>query len=201
MKITIVGALMQQALNHLKAAHAAHKGNHLDEVVVECIGAQLMLAITMEAVANEVASAAFSGWVLERFEWIDTPLKWHVLSGHEGRKPFEAGAEPLQTVIALAAVRNTIAHPKVQDVWVTKSLFDRRMERSYAMQLADKVLQDDDKIMLGTGKLYDKEFNYPNTRRLTSKAIAAIGKLSTHMKATGLDWVKLLAKQLPPDVK
>ena len=200
MKITIVGALMQQALNHLKAAHAAHKGNHLDEVVVECIGAQLMLAITMEAVANEVASAAFSGWVLERFEWIDTPLKWHVLSGHEGRKPFEAGAEPLQTVIALAAVRNTIAHPKVQDVGdeiIVRSK-DGTILRNAA---ADKVLQDDDKIMLGTGKLYDKEFNYPNTRRLTSKAIAAIGKLSTHMKATGLDWVKLLAKQLPPDVK
>jgi hypothetical protein len=116
MKIAILSMLIRNAIEYVREAQVAHDNGRLDEEVRCSIGAQLMLALAVEGIGNEIAERMLDSWSWKRLEKSDTPFKWRFLSGFQGRKAFDPETEPLQTVQRLLSIRNRIAHPKIEDL-------------------------------------------------------------------------------------
>jgi hypothetical protein len=110
MKRSLTGLIASEAYLHVKDAKAAHESRALDCEVSNCIVAQLLLGLTVEGVANEVADRLLPTWHGKKIESADVAFKWWFLSAHNSRTPFDPGAEPLQTVTGLIKIRNRIAH-------------------------------------------------------------------------------------------
>lgn len=111
-KYSIINELVRNSLGFLHQAHEARQNGRLDEEVRFSMGAILMIALAIEGTANEAGELVFEKGTWKKLEKTETPLKWQLISGWGGRKAFDPGREPLQTVSRLAKRRNEIAHPK-----------------------------------------------------------------------------------------
>jgi hypothetical protein len=188
MKATITGWLILNAIDYVRRANDANTQNLPDDEVRFSIGAHLMIALAIEGISNEVGEALFDAWTWERLEKNETVLKWRLLSGLGGRKAFDPGKEPLQSVRHLATVRNEIAHPKVRDggdeIIVRSKTGDVRRNVP-----DDEKLNDGDTVYFALGKLLDK-YNSKAAAEGTRRGIAAIKKLRDHLEMSGLDWIE-----------
>lgn len=115
LKQTISRVLPKHALDFLgRAEEAKNEKRPVDEISA-CMGAHLMIAITVEGIANELGAIVFGGALLDHFDRVDTAMKWYLLSELSGRVAFDFGQEPLQTIQMVVSTRNRIAHPKVEN--------------------------------------------------------------------------------------
>ncbi|MDP2159470.1 MAG: hypothetical protein Q8K02_03240 [Flavobacterium sp.] len=192
MKTTIASILMRNAIDYVKRSKTANFETDLQQEVGCSIGAHLMLALTIEAIGNEIGQTNVTDW--DKFEKTDTVAKWHQISGLGGHLPFELGKEPLQTVKRLMSIRNLIAHPKVED------LGDGVIIRSSGGDIKRKVsknhiLQGGDKILLGFEKLIDR-YDSSKSIEIAKKSIQAIKKLRAHLAITGFKWLEGFEKEL-----
>ena len=153
------------------------------------------MLLAIEGIGNEVGEVSLDSWTWRRLERSDTPFKWAILSGLHGRKPFEPGAEPLQTIQRLQSVRNRLVHPKILDFCTELIVRSKDGKVRRRVQLDSKV-EDGDLVMIGVGKLIDDGFNAKSTHELTEKALKAIKDLRAHLDITGLKWVDDLGKEL-----
>lgn len=195
MKTTIAGFLVRNAIEYVERAQAAHSDSHPDQEARFSIGAHLMIALAIEGIGNEVAEVAFDTWSWSRIEKCDTPLKWYLLSGFGGRKTFNPGKEPLQTVQRLTFIRNRLAHPKIEDLGseiIIRSK-DGEIRRNVGL---DENIKAGDFVILGFGKLID-EFNVRSAIDATKKGIEAIKTLRQHLAISGLDWINDMEKDFP----
>lgn len=189
MKTTISFLLLHNAIEYVQHAQSARNDGRLDEEVRFSIGAQLMAALTIEGIGNEVGEAVFDKWTWRRLEKVEIPLKWHFISGSKGGAPFKPSSEPLQTIQRLSSIRNRIAHPKLQELgteFIVRSK-DGVIKRKVS---PDSKVEAGDFLMCGFGKLFDDGFNAPSSRELTGKAISAIKMLQNHLPITGLEWIE-----------
>jgi hypothetical protein len=193
-KTSIAGILVRNAIEYVQRARLAHDERRPDEEVRLCIGANLMIALAIEGIGNEVGEAAFDTWQWRRLEKSDTPLKWYLLSGVGGRRAFEPNKEPLQTVQRLASIRNRIAHPKTEDLGDEMILRTKHGELRRRVS-PDHVVEDGDWILLGLGKLID-EFSCKTTPEAVRTGIRAIRMLRQHLNVSGLDWVDEMEAKL-----
>lgn len=196
MKTTIASVLIRNAIDYAQRAEAAHSATDPQQEVCCSIGAHLMLALAIEGIGNEVGQAGLTSSLWNRVERADTVVKWYLISGIDGRKPFEFSKEPLQTVQHLMSIRNRIAHPKVED------LGDEVIIRSQNGVIIrnvpeDYVLQDGDTILLGLGKLVD-EFNWTKSIEAARRCIQAVIKLRAHLTISGLEWIDDFDKDVRP---
>jgi hypothetical protein len=194
MKSTITSILLRNAIEHVHRAQAAHSEGRVDKEIRLSIDAHLMIALAIEGIGNEVGEVVLDSWLWKRLEKSDTLLKWHIISGVRGRKPFDPGTEPMQTVRRLTSIRNHIAHPKTQDLGdeiIVRSK-DGTIRRN--VRRADSV-EDGDFILLGLGKLSD-EFNSNTSVEATKKTIMAIKMLREHLAIPGLAWIDGVEEEL-----
>lgn len=199
MKATIASVLLTNAVEYVRQARAANKKNRPDQEVRCCLGAHVMMAHAMEAIINEIGEWAFEEWQWSRFEKTEPPLKWYVLSAIVGKKPFDPGKEPLQTIQRLNSIRNRIVHPKVQDLG--DDVFIRsRIGRLKKNPDPNYIIQDGDHIFIGLGKLLD-EFNYKVTIETFNKCILAVKQLRALLKINGLEWIDDIENNLKRKVK
>lgn len=192
MKMTISSILMDNAINYTSREREASEDNYPLREIPQCISAQIMAAIALEGIANEIGDAIYAPSFLNHFERASTLMKWYTLSSFDGRTPFILGKEPLQTVQSLAPVRNRIAHPKVENFG------DDIIIRSGSGQLLrdvglDHIVQPGDHIMIGAGGLLE-QFNYRSTKTSLVKAIKSIDTLRLHLSVKGLEWVPIKLK-------
>jgi hypothetical protein len=194
LKQTISRILLQHALDFLgRAEEAANEKRAVDEISA-CIGAHLMIAITVEGIANELGAAVFGGALLDHFDRADTVMKWYLLSGFDGRVAFDFGQEPLQTIQMVVSMRNRIAHPKVENFG------DEVMIRTSSGELLrnvslDHPVQAGDQIIYAAGE-HLKKFNHADTKRRIQKCILAVDALSRHLAVTGLEWTEQVLAEL-----
>jgi hypothetical protein len=188
MKTTISSILLLNALDYVKKAQAAHDDGRTDKEVRASISAQLMAAIAIEGIGNEIGEIAFDVWTWERLEKVETPLKWASISGVGGRDRFDPGAEPLQTVQNLKRIRNRLVHPKIQDLGA--EIVVRAEDGTVTRHVPPEAkVKSGDLIMLGFGWLIDAGFDAKSSRELTKRTIAAIKTMRDHMNISGLDWI------------
>ncbi|MGI5211611.1 hypothetical protein [Plantactinospora sp. CA-290183] len=193
MKQTISGILVGNATDCLRRARAAADTNFPNQEISECIGAQLMIAMTLEGTANEIGDIAFGRAFLGHFERASVVLKWHLLSSLDGRQPFDLSKEPPQTVQLLMQVRNQLAHPKVENFGDEIMLRTRTGDLLRNVSLDHKV-QDGDHIIYGAGELLRK-FNYLDTKARVVRSLEAVDALCVHLSLKGLQWVSHSLKQ------
>jgi hypothetical protein len=134
------------------------------------------------------------GGLLDHFDRADTVMKWYLLSGFGGRRAFDLGQEPLQTIQTLVSIRNRIAHPKVEEFG------DEVMIRSSSGNLLrnvplDHVVQRGDEIIYGAGE-HLRKFNYAETRQRVQKGTLAIDTLRRHLAVSGLEWTEQVLTEL-----
>jgi hypothetical protein len=187
MKVTITGALVQNAIDLVRLSREARHAGNPDDEVRWSIGAHLMISLALEGLANELGEAVYDTWTWERLEKTDTPLKLRFLSGFGGRTPFEPSSEPLQFISELKRTRDRLAHPKPQ------AAGDEIIVRSKAGEVRRNVphetqLQDGDTIFLGLGKLLDT-YNFAKAAAATQSAITAMRTLRDHLEMSALDWL------------
>jgi len=195
MKTTIASILVRNAIEYFQQAQLAKTEMRPDDEMRFSISAHLMIALTIEGIGNEVGEVVFEAWVWNRLEKYDTPLKWHFISSFGGRKPFDPGAEPLQTVQRLTFIRNRLAHPKIEnfgDEIIVRSE-NGNIHRNVGL---DHLVKAGDFVMVGIGKLLD-EFNAKTSLEAIKKALAAIKMLRDHLTLSGLDWIEGMEKDLP----
>jgi hypothetical protein len=181
MKTSITGFLAHQALASLREARVADKERAYERVVPSCVIAQMLLALVLEGTANEIADQQLSKWVAKRLESSSTEFKWWFLSGREGRTPFEAGAEPIQTVSDLNKIRNEIAHPKVHDFGNEIIIQDinRDIQRNVP---GDQLIRPGDRLAMPTMQLHDDHgYNYEMTLVLLKRTMDAVINLRHHV--------------------
>jgi len=188
MKGSITGLIASQAYFHVKDAKAAHDSRALDREVSSCVMAQLLLGLTVEGVANEVADRLFPTWPGKKMESADVAFKWWFLSAHNSRTPFDPGAEPLQTVTRLIKIRNAIAHPKVYDfgdeliIQNSSGIVQRDVP-------GDQFLKPGDRLTSPTVQLMeDHEYDYERTVDLLRRTIKAVIKLRDHVALDIFKW-------------
>lgn len=196
MKTTIASVLIRNAIDYAQRAKTANAEADPRQEVCCGVGAHLMLALAIEGIGNEVGQSGLTSSLWNRVEKADTVVKWYLVSGIGDRRPFELSEEPLQTVQHLMAIRNRIAHPKVED------LGDEVIIRSQDGVIirnapGDYILQNGDAILLGLGKLVD-EFSWTKSIGATRKCIQAIIKLRAHLNISGLEWVDDFEKEVSP---
>lgn len=195
MKTTISTILVRNAVEYVERARTAQADGRLDEEVRFSIGAQLMIALAVEGIGNEIGEIALDRWTWERLERSDTPLKWQMISEIIGKNSFKPDAEPLQTIERLYKIRNRLAHPKVLDFGEETIIRAKNGDIRRNVQLDDAV-GDGDFVMLGVGKLLDSGFNARSSFELVQKAIAATKTISRELKILGLEWVDDMEKDL-----
>jgi hypothetical protein len=194
MKSTIVSILIQNSIEYLNNAYKANNDKKPELEVRSSIGAQLMIALAIEGIVNEIGEVALDNWQWTRIEKTDTPLKWYIISGLFGNKSFQPDKEPLQTIQKLHSIRNHIAHPKIIELG-NEIIIRSKDEKLIRNIKSDYVLKDGDHILFGIGKLLD-EFNFKLSYTLVKNAISAIKKLRSNLSVDGLEWVDEIEKEL-----
>ena len=193
-KTTIAPILLQNAIEFIRGANLSKSRSRLDEEIRQCLGTHLMVALALEGVINKVGEVALDSSIWHSLEKSDTILKWYILSGIEGKVPFQLGKEPLQTIKYFYSIRNKIAHPKIEDlgdeiiIGSKNGELKRNVTQNY-------VIKDGDYVWMGYGKLVDV-FNLKKTLAETTKALDAIKVLIKHLKITGMEWIDNLDKKL-----
>jgi hypothetical protein len=192
MKGSLTGLIASQAYSHVREAKAARDEKAIDREVSNCVMAQLLLALTVEGVANEVAEVLFPKWPKDRVQSADAAFKWWFLSAHNNRIPFDQSAEPLQTVVELLRLRNHIAHPKVHDFGDELIVQDSQgnLQRNVP---GTQLLKPGDKLASPTVQLMeDHKYNYEKTYELLTRTISAVIKFRDHVGVTILKWAPQL---------
>lgn len=194
MKKYISSVLLLIAVDHVKLSLSAEKQRKIVEEIRHSIGAHLMAALVLEGIANEVSEVAFDSWTWKRIEKVETVLKWRMLSGLNGRKPFEPSKEPLQIVQRLQTIRNRLAHPKKEDrgeEFIIQSE-GGKLQRKVS---SDQKLEDGDTILGGWGKLFD-EFDAKSAKQEVKRTIEAVKCLREHLGISGFEWIDNIEKKL-----
>jgi hypothetical protein len=199
MKSTIVGILISNSIDYLLEAHVANEKNRPDEEVRYSIGAQLMIALVIEGIANEIGEIVFGSEQWRKKERCDTVTKWNLLSSANNKQPFNLGEEPLQTVKRVATIRDQIAHPKVKERG-NYIIFRTKKGELIRNPSSDYIIKNRDSISVGYNELLN-EFNYQTSLVILKKSVSAITKLREHLSINGLDWVDNIDKILNKKTK
>jgi len=187
MKQSIVKILLENAVEHMRSSLSAHRENNIPEEIRHSISAHLMAALALEGFANQISENVLDKWVWRRIEKMDTPLKWHFISGLNGLKPFGPPDQPLQIVQKLHSIRNRLVHPKIMDVGDEIIVLESNGNLRRNVPIDEKV-KDGDTILVGYGKLFD-EFNSSSAQKVVECSINAVKQLIGHLSITGLEWV------------
>ena len=198
-KVQITPLLVANAIYHLHLAHDFHGQKSPIEEIQHSLGAFLMISLAVEGIANEAGEVTFDKWTWKKLERSEPALKWKILSGAAGRKPFSHGQEPLQTIIELTTIRNSIAHPK--PIQGGDEIIIRPMDGSLKRNVSvDQELCEGDTIHLGLGSLLD-DYNFTHSVKLVHRGIRAIKRLSDHLELCGIEWIDKKDKELTEATK
>lgn len=196
MKTSLTGILVYQAFGSVREARDAKASKNIQLEVSSCVVAQMLLALTIEGTANEVADHLLSKWPQERLEPTSPAFKWWFLSGRDGRTPFDPGAEPLQTVKELTSVRNQIAHPKMHDFGDEIIIQDinRNIQRNVPKT---QLVSPGDRLAMPTIQfLEDHGYNYDRTVALLTRTLEAVIRLRDHLGIKGFAWAEQITWQI-----
>jgi hypothetical protein len=196
MKTSLTGILVYQAFASVHEARDAQEKKNIELEVSSCVVAQMLLALTIEGTANEIADHFLPKWPQERLEPTSAAFKWWFLSGRDGRTAFAPSNEPLQTVKELTKVRNQIAHPKVHDFGDEIIIQDvnRDIQRNVPKT---QMVRPGDRLAVPTMQFReDHGYNYERTLTLLKRTLAAVIQLRDHLGIKGFAWAEHITLQL-----
>lgn len=188
MKTTIARMLLITANETIEKAKQAAASNNIENEIRHSIVAQLLLAVSLEGITNDVGASVFDSWTWEKFERMDMLIKWKCISSVKNKKAFCHTREPMQTVQQLTKIRNRIAHPKVID-FGNEIIFAASSGKVYRNVSLDDQIEESGTIYLSMGKLKDEHnFNFQYTDALAKKTRNAVKQLCDHLGVEGLEW-------------
>jgi hypothetical protein len=192
MKRSITGMIAVQAFSCVREAKSANQEKDHDREVSDCVVGQLLMGLTLEGVANELADRLFPAWPKERLDKADTAFKWWFLSAHNNRVPFEQSAEPLQIVTQLMKARNKIAHPRVHDLGDENILQDMSGNIQRNVPGTQELRPGDRHLTATVGFMEKHDYNFAATLSLLRRTIAAVIILRDHVETNDFVWADQL---------
>lgn len=190
----LTGIMMYRAYqlttDMLNAQMVDHNGD-----VQNSIMAQMLLGVTLESAANEVGAEVMSRDEWTTVERMDPKTKWWVISGMSGKKRFEFGREPLQTIGIVMAIRNKLVHPKSSDF--THEVVILTPDGKLHRHVGPEENLRGDPIHHVTAQLYeDCKFNANRTLELLKKTVNALALLRAQTDSIYLRWTEKLVDDL-----
>lgn len=187
MKAYLTALLFKNALEYVDLAFKSNSDGMIEDEVRFSLGAHLMAALTLEGAINEIGESISTGSIWDKFEKIDTTLKWFFVPTLAGKEALSPGKDPLQTVQDLQRARNKIVHPKAIDWGNDIIIRDKSGSIKRNVALEDKVA-DGDTIFVGYGKLL-AEFNISTARQAVRRTYSALNEIKNHTNYSKFEWL------------
>lgn len=185
----LTGLLVGQSRGALLDARNWNKEKNYDQEVARCVVSQMLMGIALESCANELGDSIFPENVWSKLERIDTKTKWWLISGQNGKQPFDYGLEPMQTVADIMRVRDQLVHPKVYDAGTELVLL---LDGAYMRDVAPDMEMPSGATLASATRLLhqDKNFNVVATDILWRRGVRAIITVKQHTDSQLFGWAE-----------